>query len=160
MAKYDVETLINEVKNILINNLSNKIDEVTLDKNDGMVLAKVDPAAYYIQQINDGPEANLDPIIVIGEDDVNSSSNGPGVSKTHSISAIIMVEDSGQDLQLGNRMFRYRRCLEEIFEKNWASLGNGNKLEIKSLVPVPLTNLKTGQPSRAVGVSITATLVS
>ena len=155
MAKYDVESFLADIKATLQANLNTKIAEINSEKSDSIVLATIDNAAYVLQQLN-GALINWNPFVFYGVDDIQSTSRGPLSSRAITASAVVIVKDDGNDIEVGIRMFRYLRVLEEVFKDNWAN--NAVKLEIKSLVPIPITNLNSSDSYRAVGVSLDAGL--
>jgi hypothetical protein len=157
MAKYDLESLLADIKALMLANLNNKITEINTEKNDSIVLAPVDADAYFLQQMN-GRQMNWPVGIVYGVDDIQSGNRGPLSNSKFQLSAIIIVTDTGEDIEIGTRMFRYSRALEEIFRENWTKGNNAVKLEISSLVPIPLTNLNSSEQYRAVGLQIDASL--
>lgn len=154
MARYDLERLLDDVLSVLQANLNTQIAAINTEKADSLTLKTVPNEAYFLQQLN-GKMASYDPIVLYGVDDISSVASGPNVNHTFSLSAIIVVVDSGQDVEIGKRMFRYGRALEDTFKRNWSGGGRPN-IEVKSLVPVPLTAFNTGESYRAVGVALKA----
>lgn len=158
MAKFDLEMFYDDVRATLVANLPAKIAEINAEKNDAIALALIPEEAYFFQQLEHNRLANHTVNLLYGEDDVNSTSQGPGTVSTVSVSVVVIVADSGQEANLAARMLRYRRCLLEIFQKNWNQGRGGVKLEVKSLVPIPLTNLTDGSNHRAIGVQLEGTI--
>lgn len=149
---YGLEEILVDIKAVVYDKLNTKIDEINAEKNDGITLSQVRNEAYILQSL-DGSEANFNPFIFYGADDISSESRGPNSSKKYSLFVLIVIADDGQDKNISTRMFRYLRAIEEILKENWNNKG-GAKIEVKSLVPVPLPSLNSSNPSRATGVQI------
>lgn len=157
MAKYDVESLLADVKTIISANFNSKIAAINLEKNDSIALDQLDAGAYFLQQLN-GRMANYNPICLYGVENIESSSRGPLSSKKIEISVIIIAADSGEEVEIGARMFRYQRALEEIFQEKWNGGSHPVKFEIRSLVPIPFQDMNTSNSYRAIGLVLEGNL--
>ena len=153
---YDLENVLEDIRKIIDGKLNDQIAIVNAEKNDGMVLKVIPEKAIFLQQMN-GDQANYDPLLLYGVDDIGTTPNGPYGSDKYQMSVIIIVQDSGQDVNIGKRMFRYLKALRATFQENWIS-NFGAQVTIESNVPVPLTNLNTNQTYRAVGVTLNVTI--
>lgn len=158
MAKYDIESLLLDIETLLKNNLNNKITAINSEKNDSIVLAQIDSNAYFMQSL-DGPEVNYNPFIFYGIEAISDEATGANFSFTPmrlSIAVALVMEDSGLDVNISRRMFRYQRAIKEIFEEGFDSIPEGIKLTVQSQVPIELSLLNDSYKHKAIGVTIKA----
>ena len=160
----DLESILDEIKSALqhpTRGVNAKITAITLEKAPideaaGVVvtLPLINDAAYSLQSLNDKAMA-YDPFILYGLDDPRAEGIGPATAKKYKFTVTICASDSGQDLEMSRRMFRYSRALEETMEGYFAGIRSGFKLSVESLAPIAFTLQNTSNDYRAVGVSIT-----
>lgn len=155
---YDLEDLLDDVEQVLKDNFNTKLGQIDTEKNDSIVLAPVSSDEGYFLQTLDGRIANANPIIYYSVADIESVGKGPATGNIYQIEVVLMLRDAIDESNIGKRMFRYSRALKEVFEEQWATIGNGIRLKILSLVPIAFTELNTSQPYRAVGVRLEAGL--
>lgn len=156
-VKYDMEMLLEDIKTVVTSYFNTVVGEINLEKNDGITLDTLDSNAYFLQQLN-GKMTNWNPVCLYGVDQIETRPNGPDTIKRFQCSVIIIVADTGEEVEFGKRMFRYSRALEECFRRGWSGGRAGVKLEASSLVPVPLTDLNSSSMYRAVGIELTGVL--
>lgn len=126
-AKYDVEALMLEIKNKIVNEFNNKLDEITTDKakDAGNIVisdfkylggaAKEASAAIDILGINGKKAASYDPYIIISfTGDGAAPVEGMGRDKVNVMILITMIDPNDYTGEI--RMLRYRRALKELFE--------------------------------------------
>ena len=158
MAKYDLEKLLNDIETILKANLNTKLAAIDTEKADSITLATVDSTAYVRQSLN-GETVNSDPFIFYGVDEIETVEGlGFGTNAKYSITVMLILADMNADLDIANRMFRYLRAIQEVFQENWNETDNGVKLFISSLAPIAVTDMDTNATYRAIGVKLEATL--
>ncbi len=157
MAKYDIEKFCVDLGAFLLANLSSKLSSISSEKGDGVALNAPVAGAYFFQTMNNA-EANYDPYLFYGITNVNTLSQHGASAKTYEIQIMIVVADEGGDTKIANRMLRYLRGLEELMNENYSSVSGGLKITVKSLVPIPLTDINTEKAYRCVGVSIDVTI--
>lgn len=159
--QYDPERHLLRVKEWLIARLNTQITALNQEKTDGGAadpqLQAIDPAAYFVQTLN-GTVANYNPHVFIRLADMSSQSDGPGVVKEMQIEVLLIVEDRGQDLLIGQRMLRYLRVLEDLFSASFDRLFPHATFKLNSLVPIALTRIDSNDPYRAVGVRLTVSV--
>lgn len=138
MAKTDTELLLAQVSGYLQNNLSAKLTEITNEKNDGLVLLVPDPASYFIQVLFE-ESLNMDPYVFIGiKDPIGSDSIGQGSAQQIPIEIAFVLADSGVDLMMWKRLYRYQRALKEIFELGWNKAGAYPRMDVSTyMLQVP-----------------------
>lgn len=161
MTVYDIEALLGDIETFMKANLNTKLTAISTDKNDGISLLPVDSNGYFFQTLND-KVTNYDPFVFYGLQDIDNKGGqagiGPGTEKKYSISVMICVSDTGQDVNITKRVLRYSRALSELFETSWDRVGKSIKLKVQSLVPIPFTDINTSENFRVVGVLLEANL--
>lgn len=155
--KYDMEALLDDVKLAMTTHFNTIVGEINTEKNDGIAIDTLNADAYMLQQLN-GKLANWNPVCLYGVETVESTSRGPLHSSKFTLSVMIIAIDTGEEIECGKRMFRYSRALEEVFQRGWNGGSGGVKLEIKSLVPIPFTDLNSSERYRVVGVNLEGNL--
>jgi hypothetical protein len=159
MAKYDIEDLLRDVKSFLVSNLNTQIAALNAEKNDGITLKTVDDTAYHLQYPEDRAEPS-DPFLIYSEaDEPTFEVRGPFIGTTHHVGLDIVLADNGNDRQIVNRLFRYRRALKDVVLANWASIAGSHKFEIHALSPTPpFKNQETGYIGRSVGITLSVSI--
>lgn len=157
MAKYDVELFLNDIKTILTSHLNTKIAAINSEKNDTITLGSINNNAYFLQTL-DNDEANFDPYVLYGIEDIKTVGIGPLSGHEYTIAIVIVVADH-QDGNCAKKMMRYQRALEEVFAEHFQENEHGTKMEIQSIVPVSFKALNTSFRYRAIGVALRAHLV-
>lgn len=154
MARYDLENLMADIKSIMTTNLNTKLTELDAEKADSISLATVSTSQGYFLQTMDAEVANANPFVLYGIEDIETKNAGPMGIKTVTITIYLVTEEAGLEGNVTNRMYRYLRALEEVFETNWYMVQNATKISKKSLQPFELTRLNDSQPCRAVGIRL------
>lgn len=157
VKRYDIESFLSDVSGFLQSNLNTQILAMNSEKNDSLTLAQISSSAYFLQTLNEQVAA-YDPFIFYGVQDVKTEGAGPTSRKAYTVNVIVVLSDQGQDSLIAKRLFRYGRVLEDLFEKNWASLGSSVKIKVQSLVPVSFRLANSSDFHRAVGVALDFTL--
>ncbi len=158
MARLDVETILSSLETILKDNLNDKITSINEEKDDGITLAQIDKAKGYHLQTLDAEQVTANPFIFYGIEDIQSSGLGPDTINNYTLGITIMLEDSGQDLNVAKRMFRYSRALQETLQDHWSDIRGSVKTVIASLVPIEFKALNSSNITRAVGVQLTVAI--
>lgn len=160
----DLEVILDQLKSALQTTLNSKIDAIQAEKATGdasaartVALSHVDNKAYFLQTLDDAI-ANYDPFILFGLDDPRAQGIGPATAKNYKITVALCASDSGQDLEIARRMFRYSRALEETMEYYFARISPAIKLSVESLAPIQFTLMNSSNNYRAVGVSISVAI--
>ena len=152
-GKLDKENILTAIEDLYKNNLSNKIDEITTEKNDGVVLKYVAKEAYS-NELNEKVQ-NYDPFLLINISEALPIDNRGRLGESITYSVIIVVEDPiNQTVENYKRMLRYGRCLKEVAKDNWKNFFRGLELEIGSLQPISFSDMNTNKRFKAVGVNI------
>lgn len=155
MPKFDIENLLDGVKTFLVPNLPTQITALNAEKNDGITLKTVDSTAYHLQYPEDRTELS-DPFIIIEEAAEPQIQASGGLTATvHQVGVTIVLADSGLDVDMVRRLFRYRRALLDLFQAHWATVIGSNKFKIQAWSPTPpFKDMNTGYQGRAVGVVV------
>ena len=153
MSKFDLECLVDNIEQFLKDNLNTKIQEIDVEKNNGITCELVDPEAYIFQSLDNLP-VNFDPILFYGISDLGSDSVPGAVAKKPKIEiSVIKVDDESKEI--GKKLLRYGRALEEIFEKNYFKINNVRpKIEVTSLQPVSFKAQNSSHRFKAIGIEI------
>ena len=103
----------------------------------------------------DNATINHDPFVFYGITDIASEPNGPYISEDITINVMIVVAENNEyneNSGMTQIMFRYQEALKETIKSNWSNCGNGNKIFIKSLLPVQIESLNDSQSFRVIGI--------
>jgi len=157
--KYDLEMLLTKTLGIFESNLNTTIAAIQTEKNDGMVLATIDAAAFLFLELN-GKAINYNPFFFLFIDGIESDGQGPASVSLVNMKAILCFADQGQDIAIGKRVLRYHRAVQETIEDNFAEIEGAVRLQVSSLVPDYLKLANSSQLFRAVGVDIKAGIMS
>lgn len=151
----DLEFTLLRIRDFLVTNLNTAIGDLNTAKNDSVVLQTVSNNAYFLQTLNQAI-ANYNPYVLLGVTDIQGDrSTYSGTVKLLFFQVVIVVADTDDlDLQIGIRMLRYLRILEELFNKGFNKVMPSAKFTVNSLVPITLTALDSNDRYRAVGVEI------
>lgn len=155
MPRFDLENLIDAIETRVKADLNARITTINSEKNDTISLKTIDANAYVFQELN-GKVLNYNPFIMTAIEDIQSAGIGPDTLKTVTLSCVVILTDTGEDVAIGKRVLRYGRALEECFHANWSAIPHAVNLKIQSLTPVQFTALNSSEIYRAVGVSIQA----
>lgn len=157
MAKYDLETLMTDIKSCYQANMPAKIAELNTEKNDAISLS-VPADGSYVMQSMDGASANWNPFMFIGIVDLVGEPTTGYSDMKPSVAVLAVIEDDGQDVEIWKRLFRYHRAIREIAESNFDFLPGHSTLGIKSQVPVELALVNGSFRHKAMGVLLEAHL--
>jgi hypothetical protein len=155
MSRYDIESLCDDIKTILTTNLNDKLAEIDADKNDSITLATINSSAYHFQSMN-GANSNYNPFVFYGVQEIDGEGFHSNTPMRIDVSIIIVVEDTGQDIDIGKRMLRYGRALKEVFEEGFQDIAQGVKISVQSQVPIEINLMNTSAIHRAIGVLVRA----
>lgn len=165
MTRYDAESLLKDVKAILVNNLNTKVAAIEAEKIavgcGASGITAIDTAKGYFEQTWSDKILNINPAIFYGIEDIAAEGMGPWTSETIQIFVEVILVDSGIDpLQLArNKILRYSRAIKEVFQENYDRLPMGNQIKIKTLRPIAFKlDLNTSEEIKVGGVSITTAL--
>lgn len=155
----DLEYIVLRIRDFLQTNLNTAITNLNTAKNDGLTLDTVSNDAYFIQTLNQAI-VNYNPYIIVGVTDIRGDrSTYSGTVKQLVFQIVIVVADTMDlDLQIGIRMLRYLRILEELFNLGFNKVMPSAKFTVNSLVPISLTAMDSNDRYRAVGVEIVTSL--
>lgn len=162
-ARYDIESLLSDIEAKLKATINTKLAEIDTEKNAGLaaedqITLEQIPDDGYLTSLN-GAEANFKACIHYGEvESTPEDVAGSSVAKRIVVEVAVLLPDAG-DKYIMNRMYRYRRALEEIFEANWGRIGPGARLQVSSLAPITIRNLQTSARHKVVGVQLETVLV-
>lgn len=149
----DFEDVADDIITLLKANLNTKITAINSEKNDGISLDAIDTSAYLFHTL-DEETVNYNPFILC--EFINAETVGDyGHSQTKVELLIgVVLSDSGSDLVVSRRLFRYQRAMREVIEDNFDSLASGAKMIVQSQVPVELTLSNGSFAAKAIALSV------
>ena len=149
------------IENTIKPKLNDKFDEIDNERNDDILLKKINmDEAILFQSWNDRA-LNFDPILFYS---INESKTISPIPSQHAASWEIEFSIIFKELHEGpgivaKKLFRYQRALRELFQKDYITIGNTRrKVEIRNLNPVSFQIQNNDQFFRAVGVVVETTL--
>ncbi len=151
--KYDLEAIVTDISTFLLANLATKLTAITSEKGDSLTLLVPRPTDYFIQTMNTR-EVMGDPYIHIAAVDAVPVPARSAIANIYIINVMLVLSDAGTDPKIMNRMFRYLRALQELITENFAGLRPDVRMDIESLVPVPLTEVGSERCYKATGVQM------
>jgi hypothetical protein len=160
-ARYDAESLCDDLEAILKAGLNTKIAEISAEKDDGLSLATIEDDAYFFQTLGDRA-ANFNPIILYGVEDQDPRQQGEDVALRLTLVVMIIFSYSGQEnvtgenRALGKMLMRYGRALEETLRETWGKSRNRHRFEIKGRPPIAFGLANRPGLQQGVGVEIEA----
>lgn len=161
--KYDCESLLANIKSILVANLNTKIAAVEAEKiAQGFAatgLASIDTTNGYFEQNWSDKILNINPAIFFGVEDIKTEGIGPGTKKIYKIFIEVILVDSGMDALAKNRIHRYARAIEDVLQENYDKLSSSSQIKIETVVPISFkVDLNSSEEIKVGGVSLTTVL--
>lgn len=157
MAKYDLEDLADDIKDLIKDNLNTYLLAITQEKNDEIELKPVQENAWIFQDMN-SDIANNDPFVLYTlRIDENISDGGPHIAEKCTITFVLILVDDGNE-KISRMLFRYRRAMKDIVAEKWNSVKNGNKLSVSGLDPISFESMNGAEKFKAVGINIEVSL--
>lgn len=161
--KFDAEDLLDSVLAMMTDGgaLNAKIAAVEAEKTTAgkqIGLEAIASDAYYRQTWND-KILNHVAAIYYGIEN-NQTIGTPGATAIqYSVFVEIIMADSGNDSNIVNRILRYTRAIQELFEEKFGAVAEFGKIKVETVRPISfkLEN-DTSDDVKAGGVSITMTL--
>lgn len=159
---YDIETLLDDLKNLLQEKLNTKIDAIALEKSTSEItfdMQQVQESSYHYQTWSDKILTQV-PAIFYGIEEIQANGVGPATLEVYKIFVEIIILDNGNDPYTQRRLLRYSRALKEVLQENYDSFPWSNKTKIETVRPVSFSlNQDTSEEIHVGGVSITTALV-
>jgi len=154
--KYDIETLVDDLKDMFKNNFSAKITEINTEKGDSL-LENPDTNAWFFQVIN-SKAFNYDPFVLYAVDPSLGESNSATSSDIVRISFEICITDDGENETDGyfRKLLRYTRAFKEIFDQYGRGLDSSVSMSLGSLSPLGVEI--EGKAIKTAGVVIIASI--
>lgn len=150
---HDIETVLDNIKEILEASLNSEIVIINNEKSDDSVMGQVDSNAYCFQSLDD-EVFNYDPMVLYGVVDIEDVNNGPYNMQNLTIAIVVIASDDADGNVMTRRMFRYQKALKQTIEKNWQKGTIRNKITIESFLPTRIEGLNDSQSHRVVGIEV------
>jgi hypothetical protein len=161
MSRYDTESLLSDIKKILVANLNTKISAVEAEKIaagfPATQLAAVDTTNGYFEQNWSDAILNIKPAIFFGLEDIRAQGMGPTTQETYQVFVEVILVSAQTDTLDKNRIHRYARAIKEVFEENYDKIPGTIKIETVRPVSFRL-DLNSSDEIKVGGVSITTAL--
>lgn len=133
MAKYDLEDFRSYFLNLIKDNMSAKLAEITAEKADSITLDAPD-ADHYIHSIDDQALA-FDPFVHYGFSEIESASQGGSILwKPTMFFAYYFLDDSQKGDVAETKILRYTRAMVEIIAANAAQ---NSYISTPEIIPLP-----------------------
>ena len=160
--KFDAEVLLDSILDIMTTGLNTKIAAVEAEKTamgKSIGLAAVDSNAYYRQTWND-KILQYTPAIFYGIENTAATAVAGVTATQYFLFVEVIISDSGNDDQVVNRILRYTRALQELFEEQFGKVAEAGRIKIETVRPVSFKlDEDTSDEVKVGGISITLTLV-
>lgn len=157
--RYDVESLLAELKAICVDDLNNKLDAIATEKGDSMELPHIDDRAFVFQSFDRSSVPPFPQFIFYGLDlEGQVDGIGPHTAEQVTVLFLIVSKDNAKNDKYLTQQLRYGRALREIFEEGWSKISAEARIFISSLAPIVFEMHGLDGSYRAVGVKIRTTL--
>ena len=162
-VKYDIESLLLDVKAILVANLNTRVAAIEAEKIAAGAITTgilpVDTSKGYFEQSWSDAILNINPAIFYGIENVTAKGDRSATIEEIKVFVEIILLDSGQDGKAKNQIHRYTRAIKEVFEENWDKLKNRSPIKIETVRPVSFRlDLNSSEEIKVGGVSLTVGL--
>lgn len=138
ISDYDIETLLQEVKQKLITHLNTYIGLMNTKKSDSLVLSTVNDLAYYMISL-DLEVVNYDPFVFIGMS-LPATESIQGKVATRVAIDVELVHSIHNHAQVQYddviRSLRYHQVLKNLFEQQTFTFNTYNNVVFESLEPI------------------------
>lgn len=161
--RYDIESLLAGVEELIRANLNTKIAEIEAEKTvqgSPVGLPGIADEAYFEQSWND-EILNYSPAIFFGVEEIQATGAGPETMQVVKLFVEVLFTDAGNDKLGKKRVHRYSRALKEVFEERYAELGVvQGKIKIETVRPISFKlDLDNADEIRVGGVSIITAII-
>lgn len=140
MSKFDVESLLTNIKAILVANLNTKIAAVETEKVAmGAIVTHIqpiDPAAGYIEQSLSDLTNIQAQTIFYGIEHIDAVGVGPTTSQKFKCFIVVLLVDTRNDTLAKYKIHRYTRAIKEVFEDNYDQLFSSSQIRIETIAPI------------------------
>lgn len=140
MAKYDLESLLNDIEATLKAKLNTRIGVVEAEKTglgSPVGLPLVDDPNGFFKQTWDDRILNQNPAVFYGIQTIDAAGSIESATAQYvTIFVEIVLTDGRNDKNTVTRLLRYTRAVREIFEEAFAILDAGSAIKIETVAPV------------------------
>lgn len=152
--RYDIESVMDDIKAFLQANLNTKITAMNTEKNDTITLSSISNNAYFFQTLGEDI-ANFNPFILYGVNEIGGKNNlQSAVDMDFTGHIVVVLTDGGNDPNIIRRLFRYQRCLIDLFENNWSKISKIGSIKVSGLAPLNVLFENRPASDRVIGISI------
>jgi len=142
MAFVDSEIIMDALETFLKANLNTQITAMNTEKGGSITLASIGNEAYFFQTLTN-LIANFTEFLVFGEEriEVDQITSASGQAYRYIVSIILVDSDNNEDETITRKLFRYRRVLVDLFNKNATTIVRGLKFQVTALQPTDMFRL-------------------
>lgn len=158
MARYDLESLLNDLKAVAVANLNAKLSSITTEKADEISLLPIPEEAYFFQVLDKKKAGHHPAFIFYGASDPQIQSTGPATAEDYEIFFIVVLRETAEGEAFTTRLLRYSRALKEIFETAFTQNKVRTRIMVSSITPTNFGIQDTPGSFRGVGVKVKAVL--
>jgi hypothetical protein len=140
MARFDIETFLDQLQTRLKTTLNQKITQINTEKND-QLLPQIPAEAFLFGSLDDQAH-NWNDFVFTFVDAIDTKISGPRYSKDYTIEIDLFMYDR-QDKNIQKRILRSQEALQMAVMECWEKIGIGlDRVEINSLeaIDVQLPN--------------------
>jgi len=140
MARFDIETFLDQLQTRLKTTLNQKITQMNTEKND-QLLPQIPADAFLFGSLDDQAH-NWNDFVFTFVDAIDTKISGPRYSKDYTIEIDLFMYDR-QDKNIQKRILRSQEALQMAVMECWEKIGIGlDRVEINSLeaIDVQLPN--------------------
>lgn len=153
MARFDLELLLDSLKQVCIDGLSAKLAAIAVEKADGLAYTEIPTDAYFFQVLNKSAVGARRAFIYYGAEDPVANPIGPHTAEDYTIFFVVaLARTADASSVFETRLLRYARALKEIFEAAFTA----NRIRTKILVTTitPTNFALAGHDGSFVGVGV------
>lgn len=153
MSKLDLECWVDNIEAFLKAHLNSKLVQIDTEKNSGWTTEPVSDEAYIFQSL-DNLVVNFDPMLFYGISSVTGESIESANGKIVTVEVTVIKYDN-EDKNIGKKLLRYQRALEEIFQENYIKINSvRQKTKVSSLQPVSFELQNSSDRFKAIGIEM------
>lgn len=158
MARYDLESLLNDLKAVAVANLNAKLSAISSEKNDDIALLPVPNEAYFFQVLDKKKAGHFPAFIFYGASDPTVQAIGAGTAEDYEVFFIAVLRETAEGEAFSTRLLRYSRALKEIFETAFTQNKIRTRISVSSITPTNFAIQDQPGSFRGVGVKVRAVL--
>lgn len=154
---FDIEKLIVDLDTFFKANLNSRITAINAEKNDSIVLASIDSAAFIVGD-QDTKNKSYNPYVLIELENVTSEFRGRAIAENYEIVILMFLQDDYNIIDNWKLTLRYWRAIKETALAAWDKVARGMQADVSSLTPVDIQVNNSSNPMKVFGARISFTI--